>query len=71
MENNLVPGLSEKITKLEKDVESLKEDKDYLYNKLEKALGDRIELRAENYKLKNKVNGSSDSSEEECLTCSA
>tara|TARA_Y100000310_G_scaffold306401_1_gene347515 strand:- start:417 stop:632 length:216 start_codon:yes stop_codon:yes gene_type:complete len=71
MENNLVPVLSEKITKLEKDVESLKEDKDYLYNKLEKALGDRIELRAENHKLKKQVNGSNGNSEEECLACSA
>ena len=71
MENNLVPVLSEKIIKLEKDVELLKEDKNYLYNKLEKVFGDRIELRAENYKLKKQINGSDDSSEEECLTCSA
>ena len=71
MENNLVPVLSEKIAKLEKDVALLQEDKNYLYNKLENALGDRIELRAENHNLKKQINGSNGSSEEECLACSA
>jgi FtsZ-binding cell division protein ZapB len=46
----------------------LKEDKDYLYKKLEKAYGDRIELRAENERLKNP---SKSIEEEECLACSA
>ena len=46
----------------------LKEDKDYLYNKLEKAYGDRIELRAENERLKNPQQTVE---EEECIACSA
>ena len=71
MENNLVPDLAQKVIKLEKDIELLKGDKNYLYNKLEKALGDRIELRAENHNLKKQINGSNGSSEEECLACSA
>ena len=49
----------------------LKEDKDYLYNKLEKAYGDRIELRAENTKLKQTQVSVNTTEEEECLACSA
>ena len=49
----------------------LKEDKDYLYRKLEKAYGDRIELRAENTKLKQAQVSVNTTEEEECLACSA
>ena len=50
------------------EVESLKEDKNYLYDKLEKAYGDRVKLRAENARLKNPKPVVE---EEECLACSA
>ena len=57
------------ITELTKTVSNLlKEDKNYLYNKLEKAYDDRIALRAENQKLK-QVNIPAE--EEECIACSA
>ena len=70
MDNNLVPGLTEQIKHLEEDVQSLKENNKFLFNKLDSVLGDRIELRAENYKLKEQVkNGNG--TEEECLACSA
>ena len=45
-----------------------RDDKDYLYNKLEKAYGDRVKLRAENARLKNPKPVVE---EEECLACSA
>ena len=59
---------TEMITELTETVKHLQKDVDYLYNKLEKAYGDRIELRAENDKLKKVTNGTE---EEECLACSA
>ena len=69
--NDMIEDLMKTVSNLQRDVQILKEDKDYLYNKLEKAYGDRITLRAENDKLKKtqiQVNGTE---EEECLACSA
>ena len=74
MEESLVPGLTEQIKHLTEDVQSLKENNKFLFDKLDKAYGDRMELRAENYKLKEKLkngNGTSTEEEEECLACSA
>ena len=66
---NMITELAETVKHLKTDVESLKEDKDYLYRKLEKAYDDRIQLRAENSRLKNPVNHSDN--EEDCISCSA
>ena len=71
MPENLVPTLTEKVEHLTHDMESLKENNKYLYDKLDKVLGDRIELRAENYKLKEQIKNGNGTEEEECLTCSA
>ena len=73
MDNNLVPGLTEQIKHLTDDVQSLKENNKFLFEKLDKALGDRIELRSENYKLKEQIKNANGTSteEEECLACSA
>ena len=70
MDNNLVPGLTEQVKHLEDDIKSIKESNKFLFEKLDKAYGDRIELRAENYKLKEQINNGN-GIEEECLTCSA
>ena len=70
MENNLVPGLTEQIKHLEDDIKSIKESNKFLFEKLDKAYGDRIELRSENYKLKEQIKNSN-GTEEECLACSA
>lgn len=64
----MITELTKTVSNLQRDVEMLKEDKDYLYKKLEKAYGDRIELRAENQRLKNPQQTVE---EEECLACSA
>ena len=66
--NDMITELTKTVSNLQRDVELLKEDKNYLYSKLEKAYGDRIELRAENQKLKNPQ---PIIEEEECLACSA
>ena len=66
--NEMITELTQTVSDLKRDVEMLKEDKDYLYKKLEKAYGDRIELRAENERLKNPQQTVE---EEECLACSA
>ena len=66
----MITELTKTVSNLQRDVESLKEDKDYLYSKLEKAYDDRIQLRAENQKLKNPVNHNNQD-EEECIACSA
>ena len=71
MENNLVPGLTEQIKHLEDDIKTIKENNKFLFNKLDKAYGDRIELRAENYKLKEQIKNVNGTDEEECLACSA
>ena len=73
MDNNLVPGLTEQVKHLEDDIRTIKENNKFLFDKLDKAYGDRMELRAENYKLKEKLkndNGTSTEEEEECLACS-
>ena len=66
----MITELTQTVSNLRRDVDLLKEDKNYLYNKLEKAYDDRIELRAENHKLKSKINGNT-AEEEECIACSA
>jgi len=66
--NDMIEQLMKTVSDLQRDVQLLKEDKDYLYNKLEKAYGDRIELRAENKRLKNPQ---PIVEEEECIACSA
>ncbi len=66
--NEMITELTQTVSDLKRDVETLKQDKDYLYNKLEKAYGDRIELRAENKRLKNPQ---PIVEEEECIACSA
>ena len=74
MDNNLVPGLTEQVKHLEDDIKSIKESNKFLFEKLDKAYGDRMELRSENYKLKEQIkngNGISTEEEEECLACSA
>ena len=69
--NDMIEELMKTVSNLQRDVQLLKEDKDYLYNKLEKAYGDRIELRAENEKLKQTQASVNTTEEEECLACSA
>ena len=69
--NDMITELTQTVSDLKRDVETLKKDKDYLYNKLEKAYGDRIELRAENTKLKQAQVSVNTTEEEECLACSA
>ena len=64
----MITELTQTVSDLKRDVELLKEDKNYLYTKLEKANGYRIKIRAENQKLKQTVNGTE---EEECIACSA
>ena len=79
MENSLVPGLTEQVKNLQDDIKTIKENNKFLFEKLDKAYGDRIELRAENYKLKEQIKNGNDngqvsygkSTEEECLACSA
>ena len=66
--NDMITELTQTVSTLQRDVEMLKEDKDYLYKKLEKAYDDRIVLRAENEKLKNPK---PIIEEEKCLACSA
>ena len=71
MENNLVPELPEQVKHLKDDIKSIKENNKFLFEKLDKAYGDRIELRAENYKLREQIKNGNGIEEEECLTCSA
>lgn len=66
--NEMISELTQTVSKLQKDIELLKEDKNYLYNKLENAYSDRTALRAENHRLKNPLQIQE---EEECLACSA
>ena len=66
----MITELTQTVSNLKRDVDLLKEDKNYLYEKLGKAYDDRIELRAENHRLKSQVNGHT-AEEEECIACSA
>ena len=70
-ENTMITELADTVKHLKRDVEVLKQDKDYLYSKLDKAYDDRIALRAENDRLKNPQKYVETIEEEECLTCSA
>ena len=70
-QDNMITELTETVKHLRRDVDSLKENNKYLYDKLEKAYGDRISLRAENSRLKNPKVEQNFNEEEECLTCSA
>jgi len=65
----MITELTKTVSNLKRDVDSLKEDNKYLYDKLGKAYDDRIALRAENHRLKNPVIQQSE--EEECIACSA
>jgi len=69
--NEMITELTQTVSALRKDVDLLKEDKNYLYKKLEKAYDDRIALRAENNKLKKAQTPVSIETEEECIACSA
>tara|TARA_E500000318_G_C3383498_1_gene143144 strand:+ start:77 stop:325 length:249 start_codon:yes stop_codon:yes gene_type:complete len=79
--NEMITELTKTVNILQKDIQSLKEDKNYLYDKLEKAYSDRTALRSENYKLKNTEKQTETTPRtpkqpiieeyEECLTCSA
>ena len=71
MDNNLVPGLTEQVKHLQDNIKSIKENNKFLFEKLDKVLGDRIELRSENYKLKEQIKNGNGTEEEECLACSA
>jgi len=70
-QDNMITELTETVKHLRRDVDSLKENNKYLYDKLEKAYGDRISLRAENNRLKTPKVEQNFNEEEECLTCSA
>ena len=67
----MITELTQTVSTLRKDVDLLKEDKNYLYKKLEKAYDDRIALRAENDKLKKAQEPVNIDTEEECIACSA
>ena len=69
--NEMISALTETVKHLQKDVEILKADKTYLYDKLDKAYQDRISLRAENTRLKKVDKKEETQEEEECLACSA
>ena len=71
MDNNLVPELTEQVKNLQNDIKSIKDNNKFLFEKLDKAYGDRVELRAENYKLREQIKNGNCTDEEECLTCSA
>ena len=74
---NMITELTQTVSILKRDVDILKGNNSYLYEKLEKAYDDRISLRSENYKLKEQVNGNhvpekpKTTEEEECIACSA
>ena len=70
-QDNMITELTETVKHLKRDVDCLKENNKYLYDKLEKAYGDRISLRAENNRLKTPKVEQNFNEEEECLTCSA
>ena len=72
----MVPELMKRIQELEHNAVVSKDYNKYLDSKLDKVLEDRIVLRNENYKLKEKLKNqtrtqSNGENEEECLACSA
>ena len=73
---HMVPELLKEIEKLKHEAVISKDFNKYLDKKLDKVLEDRIVLRSENYKLKERLtNGNgharTEESEEECVSCSA
>ena len=48
----MIDDLVKEIDELKKEINLLKQSAKFVMDKLEKTIGDRIELRAENYKLK-------------------
>jgi regulator of replication initiation timing len=48
----MIDDLVKEIDGLKKEINLLKQSTKFVMDKLEKTIGDRIELRAENYKLK-------------------
>jgi len=71
---HMVPELLKEIEKLKHEAVISKDFNKYLDNKLDKVLEDRIVLRSENYKLKERLtngNGHALPEEEECVSCSA
>jgi len=48
----MIDDLVKEIDELKKEINLLKQSTKFVMDKLEKTIGDRIELRAENYKLK-------------------
>ena len=48
----MIDKLVKEIDELKKEITLLKQSTRFVMDKLEKTIGDRIELRAENYKLK-------------------
>ena len=71
-----IPELLNRIGKLENNLTVQTDYNKLLDKKLDKALEDRIVLRNENYKLKEKLNTqtrthTTHTEDEECLTCSA
>jgi len=79
--HDMITELTQTVNILQKDIKLLKEDKNYLYDKLEDAYSDRTALRSENYKLKNTEKQAETTSkppmtqnfedEEDCIACSA
>ena len=72
--NDMITELTQTVSKLQKDIQLLKDDKNYLNDKLEKVYGDRVKLRAENERLKRPDTTKAldvSTEEEECLACSA
>jgi len=79
--HDMITELTQTVNILQKDIKLLKEDKNYLYDKLEDAYSDRTALRSENYKLKNTEKQTETTSkppmtqnfedEEDCIACSA
>ncbi len=48
----MIDDLVKEIDELKREINLLKQSTKFVMDKLEKTIGDRIELRAENYKLK-------------------
>ena len=51
----MIDDLVKEIDELKREINLLKQSTKFVMDKLEKTIGDRIELRAENYKLKESI----------------